>query len=149
MQAADDRCGVATTYTFAQRSECVALGLKLAGVHWCVKSFGHAAELTAGYYNTAYRNGYRDVMAVLARHGAHASFTCVEMRDSEHPPEGACGPEALLNKVIETAAEYGVRLTGENALQRCAPRPRVRACVWGWGGSVMQAPKVYKSGVVS
>jgi hypothetical protein len=30
----------------------VALGVKLAGVHWWFKSRAHAAELTAGYYNT-------------------------------------------------------------------------------------------------
>jgi beta-amylase len=107
-----------TVFRFEERSASVKLGVKLAGVHWCVKSFGHAAELTAGYYNTAHRNGYREIMEVLAKHGAHASFTCVEMRDCEHPPEGACGPEALLDQVIETAAEYGVPLTGENALQR-------------------------------
>jgi Glycosyl hydrolase family 14 len=57
-------------------------------------------------------------MAVAKKHGAVASFTCVEMRDCEHPPEAASGPEALLAYVVETAAEYGVPLTGENALQR-------------------------------
>lgn len=30
----------------------VKLGAKLAGVHWWFKSRAHAAELTAGYYNT-------------------------------------------------------------------------------------------------
>lgn len=33
------------------------LGMKLAGVHWWFKSRAHAAELTAGYYNTRDRNG--------------------------------------------------------------------------------------------
>ena len=51
--------GGGSTYSFARRSNRVRVGLKLAGVHWCVKSLGHAAELTAGYYNTAHRNGYR------------------------------------------------------------------------------------------
>ena len=31
------------------------LGAKLAGVHWWFKSRAHAAELTAGYYNTRER----------------------------------------------------------------------------------------------
>lgn len=48
------------------------------------------------------------------------SFTCVEMRDCEQPYEAACGPEALLKLVIETASEHGVAVTGENALQRYA-----------------------------
>ena len=56
----------ASTYRFVRRSERVKVGLKLAGVHWCVKSYGHAAELTAGYYNTAHRNGYKAIMKVRA-----------------------------------------------------------------------------------
>lgn len=44
---------------------------------------------------------------------------CVEMRDCEHPPEGRCSPQALLQQVIDRAEEHGVPLAGENALQRC------------------------------
>ena len=69
------------------------LGAKLAGVHWWFKSRVHAAELTAGYYNTRERDGYADLMVVLKKHSARLSFTCVEMRDCEHPPEGRCSPE--------------------------------------------------------
>lgn len=52
------------------------------------------------------------------------------MRDCEHPPEAACGPEALLGQVIETAAAFGVPLTGENALQRCVSQ-RLSAATLG------------------
>ncbi|PNW83114.1 hypothetical protein CHLRE_06g307150v5 [Chlamydomonas reinhardtii] len=94
------------------------MGIKLAGVHWWFKSRAHAAELTAGYYNTRDRDGYLPFMAMLRRHDASLSFTCVEMRDCEHPPEGRCSPQALLQQVIEAAEKYGVPLSGENALQR-------------------------------
>ena len=63
------------------------------------KSRAHAAELTAGYYNTRERNGYLPIADMLKRHGAAGSFTCVEMRDCEHPTEGRCSPEGLLNQV--------------------------------------------------
>lgn len=68
---------------------------------WCrwFKSRAHAAELTAGYYNTRERNGYQPIMEMLKQHGAAASFTCVEMRDCEHPLEARCSPEGLLNQV--------------------------------------------------
>ena len=36
----------------------VKLGAKLAGVHWWFKSRAHAAELTAGYYNTRDCDGW-------------------------------------------------------------------------------------------
>ncbi|KAI8465551.1 MAG: beta-amylase [Monoraphidium minutum] len=96
----------------------VKLGAKLAGVHWWFKSRAHAAELTAGYYNTRDCDGYTPVMRTLAKYGARLSFTCVEMRDCEHPPEGRCSPQGLLQQVLECAEAHGVPLAGENALQR-------------------------------
>ena len=72
------------------------LGAKLAGVHWWFKSRAHAAELTAGYYNTRERDGYAPLMEVLKKYHTHLSFTCVEMRDCEHPPEGRCSPQGPL-----------------------------------------------------
>ena len=65
-------------------------------MHWWFKSRAHAAELTAGYYNTRERDGYAEVMRVLKRRDTRLSFTCVEMRDCEHPPEGRCSPEGQL-----------------------------------------------------
>ena len=88
MQNASGEC----EYAFKQ---ACPLGIKLAGVHWWFKAPAHAAELTAGYYNTCDYNGYDDVMVLLARHDAHASFTCVEMRDCEHPPEAHCSPQGV------------------------------------------------------
>ncbi len=70
------------------------------------KSRAHAAELTAGYYNTRERNGYLPIFEMLKRHSATASFTCVEMRDCEHPIEGRCSPEGLLNQVRNRAGRW-------------------------------------------
>ena len=94
------------------------LSVKLAGVHWWFKSRAHAAELTAGYYNTRDRDGYSPIFKMLAKNSAGVSFTCVEMRDCEHPREGLCSPEGLLNQVLASAAKYNVPVAGENALQR-------------------------------
>lgn len=96
----------------------VSLGIKLAGVHWWFKSRSHAAELTAGYYNTRTRDGYTPILKMLRKHNALLSFTCVEMRDCEHPPESMCSPQGLLKQVIERARDAQVPLSGENALQR-------------------------------
>eukprot|EP00210_Caulerpa_lentillifera_P002105 g2020.t1 len=102
-------------YEFAP---AVTLGIKLAGVHWWFKSRSHAAELTAGYYNTRTRDGYAPIMEMLKKRNASLSFTCVEMRDCEHPPESMCSPQGLLKQVITGAKEAKVPLSGENALQR-------------------------------
>lgn len=42
-------------------------------------------------------------MHLLKRFNARLNFTCVEMRDCEHPPEGRCSPQGLLQQIIETA----------------------------------------------
>lgn len=100
------------------------LSLKCAGVHWWYNSRSHAAELTAGYYNTRMgdrvpeRNGYAPIVALCAQYGVNLNFTCVEMRDVEHPWEARCGPEGLLRQVRSAASVYQVPVVGENALCR-------------------------------
>ena len=102
----------------------VTLSLKCAGVHWWYNSRSHAAELTAGYWNTRQgdrvpeRDGYAPIISLCARLGVALNFTCVEMRDAEHPWESRCGPEGLLRQVRDTAAELRVPVMGENALCR-------------------------------
>lgn len=49
----------------------VQLGAKLAGVHWWFKSRAHAAELTAGYYNTRDRDGYAPIIQVRIADCSH------------------------------------------------------------------------------
>lgn len=113
------------------------LSIKLAGVHWWFKTRSHAAENTAGYYSTWYRNGYQPIFEMLAAHRASASFTCVEMRDCEHPLEGRCSPEGLLHQVLATAARAGVPVSGENALQRYDQHAFDRIAESAFGQSVM------------
>lgn len=87
-----------------QAPECpsgaaVEVTLKVAGIHWWYRTRSHAAELTAGYYNTASRDGYNALIEVCAKHGAGLTLTCVEMCDAQHPAEALCGPEGLLRQV--------------------------------------------------
>ena len=78
----------------------VEVSLKIAGVHWWYNSRSHAAELTAGYYNTEDHDGYAGILELCAQHGLVATLTCVEMCDGQHPPEALCGPEGLLRQVL-------------------------------------------------
>jgi hypothetical protein len=86
--------------------------LHTVGVHWWYHTPSHAAELTAGYYNTDGSSGYRELMGVCADAAAGVILTCVEMTDAQHPPEALCGPEALLRQVRELAREAGLRIGG-------------------------------------
>merc|ERR1712146_490388 len=91
---------------------------KVAGIHWWYKSPHHAAELTAGYYNTNSRDAYAEIASVFASHKANFDFTCLEMADSEQDASCASGPEELVNEVISATSGANVGMSGENALPR-------------------------------
>ncbi|KAM7466342.1 hypothetical protein LguiB_013904 [Lonicera macranthoides] len=96
----------------------VKISVKVAGIHWHYGTRSHAPELTAGYYNTRFRDGYKPIAQMLARHGGVFNFTCVEMRDHEQPQDALCKPEGLVRQVALAAREARVPLAGENALPR-------------------------------
>ncbi|KAL8260659.1 hypothetical protein R6Q59_028612 [Mikania micrantha] len=96
----------------------VKISVKVAGIHWHYGTRSHAPELTAGYYNTRYRDGYLPIARMLARHGAVFNFTCIEMRDHEQPQDAQCAPEKLVQQVTSATQEAQVALAGENALPR-------------------------------
>lgn len=109
---------VASAASEAFAGSGVRLNAKLPGIHWMYDSCAHAAELTAGFYNTCERDGYTPVLEMLARHSFGVSFTCAEMRDVEQPQEAHSSPERLLEQVCSAAARCGVEVSGENALPR-------------------------------
>ncbi|TKY70754.1 Beta-amylase 3 [Spatholobus suberectus] len=99
-------------------SSGVTLSAKVAGIHWHYKARSHAAELTAGYYNTRFRDGYLPIAQMLAKHGVVFNFTCMEMRDGEQPEHANCSPEGLVHQVKMATRTAGAELAGENALER-------------------------------
>lgn len=94
------------------------LSAKIAGIHWHYNTRSHAAELTAGYYNTRSHNGYVKIAQMLAKHKAIFNFTCMEMKDMQQPSHACCSPEGLVRQVKAAAAAARVGLAGENALER-------------------------------
>lgn len=94
------------------------LSAKVAGIHWHYRSRSHAAELTAGYYNTRNRDGYTPIAKMLAKRGVIMNFTCMEMKDEQQPGHAGCAPELLVQQVKSAASSAGVELAGENALER-------------------------------
>ncbi|XP_057978553.1 beta-amylase 3, chloroplastic [Malania oleifera] len=91
---------------------------KIAGIHWHYRTRSHAAELTAGYYNTRHRDGYPPIAKMLSKHGVIFNFTCMEMRDGEQPGNANCSPEGLVRQVKMATKAAGTELAGENALER-------------------------------
>ena len=96
----DRMLGLASQIFGADR---VQLSVKLAGVHWWYKTKSHAAELTAGYYNTfggqwsSVSNGYERLCQLCTKYNARMNFTCVEMRDTDLPRTVSLSP--LISKL--------------------------------------------------
>ncbi|CAI9759487.1 unnamed protein product [Fraxinus pennsylvanica] len=91
---------------------------KVAGIHWHYNTKSHAAELTAGYYNTRNRDGYLQIARMLSKYRVVLNFTCMEMRDGEQPGDARCSPEGLVRQVKKATKSAGTQLAGENALER-------------------------------
>ncbi|OMP00401.1 Glycoside hydrolase, family 14B, plant [Corchorus olitorius] len=99
--------------------EGTCIAAKLSGIHWWYKTASHAAELTAGFYNPANRNGYAPIAAMLKKHGVALNFTCVELRTlSQHEdfPEALADPEGLVWQVLNAAWDVSILVASENAL---------------------------------
>ncbi|KAL8141813.1 hypothetical protein V2J09_014845 [Rumex salicifolius] len=100
------------------RGTGVKLSGKIAGIHWHYKTRSHAAELTAGYYNTRNHNGYLAAAKMFSKYEAIFNFTCMEMKDYEQPSYAGCSPEGLVKQVKMATKTAGIELAGENALER-------------------------------
>ncbi|XP_058751973.1 beta-amylase 3, chloroplastic-like [Vicia villosa] len=96
----------------------VKLSGKIAGIHWHYRSRSHAAELTAGYYNTRHTDGYLPIAKMFANHDVVFNFTCMEMKDREQPDHANCSPEGLVHQVKTATKQARIELAGENALER-------------------------------
>ncbi|XP_057475120.1 beta-amylase 3, chloroplastic-like [Actinidia eriantha] len=91
---------------------------KVAGIHWHYRTRSHAAELTAGYYNTRHQDGYLPIARMMGKYRVVMNFTCMEMRDGEQSENASCSPEGLVRQVKMATKTAGTELAGENALER-------------------------------
>lgn len=95
----------------------VAISGKVAGIHWWYDTDSHAAEVTAGYYNTNFHNAYLELAKVFAEEGVGMDFTCLEMRNIEQKATCKSNPEGLVRQSIDAAAQAQIPFGGENALE--------------------------------
>ncbi|KAL3829663.1 hypothetical protein ACJIZ3_018465 [Penstemon smallii] len=99
--------------------EDTPIAAKLSGIHWWYKTASHAAELTAGFYNYATRDGYAPIASMLKKHETALNFTCVELRtldQQEDFPEALADPEGLVWQVLNAAWDVSIPVASENAL---------------------------------
>ncbi|KAJ8768353.1 hypothetical protein K2173_021506 [Erythroxylum novogranatense] len=114
---------------------------KIAGIHWHYRTRSHAAELTAGYYNTRHQDGYIPIARMFGKHDVICNFTCMEMKDEEQPESANCSPEGLVRQVKKATKIAEVELAGENALERydAGGYEQVLATSWSTSGNGLTA----------
>jgi len=95
----------------------VQIAAKISGIHWWYADPSHAAEATAGYYNTNQNNAYANFAQMFSTRNAVFDFTCLEMFDSD--PSCYSRPEELVKQTRLAANSASVYYAGENALPIC------------------------------
>jgi len=102
----------------AFKSTNILLAAKVAGIHWGSKTKSHAPELTAGYFNTCKRDGYKPIAEMFAKHRVMFDFTCLEMKNEDLPDWARSAPVDLVEHTRRAADRAGCLYAGENALPR-------------------------------
>jgi len=93
------------------------LSAKVSGIHWWYGDSSHAAEATAGYFNSDQNNAYLKLAQLFAKHSAVFDFTCLEMVDSD--PSCDSQPQELVKQTRYAANSANIKYAGENALPIC------------------------------
>lgn len=93
----------------------VHISAKLAAIHWHYVTQSHPSELTAGYYNTFYRDGYLPIARIFSKYGFSMCCSCFEMQDAvmkKMNPDGS--PEGFLRQLLLAARLCDISLEGQN-----------------------------------
>ncbi|KAH0793808.1 putative beta-amylase [Histomonas meleagridis] len=90
------------------------LSCKIAGIHWWYMYSCHCAEVTAGFNNFLFYDGYRDILSAFKRYNVDCCFTCLEM--SENSQYGS-NPPYLVQQLLNDSEWAGIDFEGENALE--------------------------------
>ncbi|KAL4205068.1 hypothetical protein AMTRI_Chr01g112890 [Amborella trichopoda] len=97
----------------------VKLSAKVGGIHWQYDLKSHPAELTAGYFNTSFRDGYIPIAHMFARHGVSLCCPCFDMSDENAKFFNIhSSPEGFLKQIVFAAKICNIHLTGENSLTK-------------------------------
>lgn len=96
----------------------LAIAAKVSGIHWWYGTNSHAAECTAGYFNTDFNNAYLEISQMFSKYNVDFDFTCLEMIDST---DCNSQPQELVKQAILASKQARIAFAGENALPICQP----------------------------
>ncbi|EOY06402.1 Beta-amylase 3 [Theobroma cacao] len=78
------------------------------------KTRAHPCELTAGFYNTASRDGYEAVAQMFARNSCKIILPGMDLSDAHQPHESLSSPELLLAQIRTACGKHKVQVSGQN-----------------------------------
>lgn len=81
----------------------------------------HPSELTAGFYNTANRDGYEPVAEMFARNSCKILIPGMDLSDAYQSNETHSSPELLLAQIMAACKKHGVKVSGQNISESGAP----------------------------
>lgn len=90
----------------------VTVSGKLPLVYSWYKTRSHPSELTAGFYNTANRNGYEAMVEMFAKNSCRITLPGLDLLDADQP--NGSSPQSLLGQIKGTCRKHGVRVSGQN-----------------------------------
>ncbi|XP_028751682.1 inactive beta-amylase 9 [Neltuma alba] len=94
---------------------------KMPLMHSWYRTRSHPSELTAGFYNTANRDGYESVAKMFAKNSCKMICPGMDLSDANQPNETLSSPELLLAQIMAACSEHGVKVSGQNSLSARAP----------------------------
>lgn len=94
---------------------------KVPLMHYWYKTRSHPSELTAGFYNTANRDGYEAVAEMFARNSSRMILPGMDLSDQHQPQESLSSPESLIAQIKSASRKHGVMMSGQNSSDSGAP----------------------------
>lgn len=89
---------------------------KVPLVHSWYRTRSHPSELTAGFYNTANRDGYVEVVEMFAKHSCKIILPGMDLSDNHQPNESLSSPELLVAQITSSCRKHGVEILGQNSM---------------------------------
>lgn len=115
-----DRILSLASSTFSDSS--IKVSGKLPLMHSWNMTRSHPAELTAGFYNTCNRDGYKDVAHIFSRNSCKMILPGLDLSD-EHQQSGTLSsPETLLQQITSVCREQKVEISGQNSSVTGVPK---------------------------
>nr|DAD33448.1 TPA_asm: hypothetical protein HUJ06_012299 [Nelumbo nucifera] len=93
----------------------VTVSAKVPVLHSWYKTRSHPAELTAGFYNSANKDGYDAIAEMFAKNSCSMIVPGMDLSDANQPKESLSSPESLLSQIKKACLKHGVLVSGENS----------------------------------